>query len=316
MPLAHLDRFLIFFAVGLGLFLAGGVNVCLRRRSATARGVATALVLAAVVAGFAWLREDPTSSFQLALLLAAGLGPCLLLSSPSAYALCGRLGAWLARPGVCWLILGVCGLVTLSASVGLFENEEDRALTVFLEDFERNTYRPPLVPAGVRATTDRGTVVLLRASAAPRSGPDAEGQERSFLGKSPYRDQLIRRAAADDYANCHGWVFTGGRYWVPPEFVDQILEDNAYRPVTAPRPGDLVIYRDHNGPSHTAVVRYVARGMPVLVEGKWGPFGVYLHPVEQSGYGTNFTYYRSRRTGHLLHGVLDEPDGRPAASVE
>ena len=59
--------------------------------------------------------------------------------------------------------------------------------------------------------------------------------------------------------------------------------------------------------AHTAVVRYAADGQPPLVEGKWGPAGVYLHPAGVSAYGSGHTFYRSRRDGHLLAGLGGRP---------
>ena len=85
-----------------------------------------------------------------------------------------------------------------------------------------------------------------------------------------------------------------------------ILADNGYTPVTDPRPGDLAVYRQNGTVAHTAVVRYVTPGMPVLVEGKWGVAGVYLHPVDASPYGSEFTFYRVDRPTHVLAG-LDVP---------
>jgi hypothetical protein len=88
--------------------------------------------------------------------------------------------------------------------------------------------------------------------------------------------------------------------------VEPFLADNRYAPVTDPRPGDLAVYRQNGAVTHTAVVRYVTPGMPVLVEGKWGATAVYLHPVDASLYGTAFTYYRADRPTHVLAG-LDVP---------
>src|SRR5207302_9873112 len=97
----------------------------------------------------------------------------------------------------------------------------------------------------------------------------------------------------------HGWVFTGGRYWVAGDAVDPILTDNGYREVTEPRPGDLIVYRGTAGDVvHTALVRVA--GDLVLVDGKWSNMGCYLHAPE--GYVERFgwTFYRSARAGHLL----------------
>ena len=95
-------------------------------------------------------------------------------------------------------------------------------------------------------------------------------------------------------------------YLLGPEDVELILKENGYHEVMEPQPGDVVIYRGGTEILHTAVVRYVAEGQPVLVEGKWGPLGVYLHPADKSTYGTDYTFYRSERPGHLIAG-LDEP---------
>ena len=81
--------------------------------------------------------------------------------------------------------------------------------------------------------------------------------------------------------------------------------------MTDPRPGDLVVYRLGGAVAHTAVVRYVTGGMPVLVEGKWGWAGVFLHPVDKSAYGGSFGYYRSARAGHSLAGIESEPLASP-----
>jgi hypothetical protein len=101
-------------------------------------------------------------------------------------------------------------------------------------------------------------------------------------------------------------VYTGGRYGVSGADVDSILADNGYRGVADPRPGDLVVYRQAGAVAHSAVVRYVSPGLPVLVEGKWGAAGVYLHAAGESVYGTEFTYYRADRPTHVLGG-LDTP---------
>lgn len=73
--------------------------------------------------------------------------------------------------------------------------------------------------------------------------------------------------------------------------------------MTDPHPGDLVVYRHGDAVCHTALVRYVTENQPVLVEGKWGCTGVYLHPVEKSIYGDDYRFYRSNRKGHLLAGI-------------
>jgi hypothetical protein len=103
-------------------------------------------------------------------------------------------------------------------------------------------------------------------------------------------------------SNCHGWVFTGGRYWVRGVTVEGILADNGYRKVATPRAGDLAVYRDSAGAIlHTGLVRATLPDRPVLVESKWGAIGAFIHPVDVHPYdGSTCTYHRSPRDGHRL----------------
>lgn len=106
----------------------------------------------------------------------------------------------------------------------------------------------------------------------------------------------------DPRANCHGWVFTGGRYYVDGKLVDAILHDNRYERVAEPEASDLVVWRDALGiPVHTGIVKAVGQDGFVLVESKWGHTGRYLHEPHHPGYSKDFAYYRSPRSGHLLH---------------
>ena len=50
---------------------------------------------------------------------------------------------------------------------------------------------------------------------------------------------------------------------------------------------------------------------PVMVEGKWGAMGTFLHPADKSIYGAEYAFYRSARGGHLLAGI-----GGPAGTGE
>jgi hypothetical protein len=83
--------------------------------------------------------------------------------------------------------------------------------------------------------------------------------------------------------------------------VNAILQDNGYSLVAQPQVGDLAIYRSlADEVTHTGLVRMVGGDGSVLVESKWGPLGIYLHPVAAQPYGERHTYYRSSREGHLL----------------
>lgn len=113
--------------------------------------------------------------------------------------------------------------------------------------------------------------------------------------------RTISRGGADGVGNCHGWVFTGGLFVVSSSTVDQILADNGYFLVDQPQTDDLVVYRNERGePLHTGVVKAVGGERFVLVEGKWGSLGVFLHLPEEQPYSQSFAYYRSPRSGHLL----------------
>jgi hypothetical protein len=115
---------------------------------------------------------------------------------------------------------------------------------------------------------------------------------------------LIRTAAPDRGSNCHGWVYTGGRYYVDANAVELILRDNGYKAVTTPRAGDLAIFRDQYGRLvHSSVVRVGAADGLVLVESKWSYLGCYLHTPKDYCYAASWTYYRSARAGHLLRGL-------------
>lgn len=153
------------------------------------------------------------------------------------------------------------------------------------------------------AVTDRGTVVVLKEPEAPRAPETLVTPEEKFLRAVKLDTQIIRRAGPSDVSNCHGWVFTGGQFLLSGEDVELVLKENGYAEAHEPSPGDIVIYRMAGAVSHTALVRYVAEGQPVLAESKWGILGVFLHPTDKTPYGTDYTFYRSPRRGHLLVGV-------------
>jgi hypothetical protein len=58
---------------------------------------------------------------------------------------------------------------------------------------------------------------------------------------------------------------------------------------------------------HTAVVRYVTPGLPVLVEGKWGAAAVRVSAASDSGELDDITYYRTDRPAHVLAGIGSLP---------
>jgi len=151
---------------------------------------------------------------------------------------------------------------------------------------------------GLTALTDVGTPMPLIAYDDTDSLDEAE---RACLGEERFRHQIIRLAPPSTVCNCHGWIYTGGRFAIQSRFIPDLLADNGYEEVAQPRANDLVIYRGDAGTvEHTGLVRMVGQDGLVLVESKWGPLGVYLHPVASPPYGTSHQYYRSPRAGHLV----------------
>lgn len=102
-------------------------------------------------------------------------------------------------------------------------------------------------------------------------------------------------------ANCHGWVFTAGKYYLGCDDVERILEDNGYELYQSPLPGDLIVYRNASGGiTHTGLVQAVYLGGMVVIDSKWGLGGRFIHGPEEQPYGNRYGYYRSARQGHTL----------------
>jgi hypothetical protein len=179
---------------------------------------------------------------------------------------------------------------------------------------------PPLPPiffltapvAQAAAITDRGrSVPVFRYETAllPLRGQSesyaSEESKRLLLSRAEQEyfanmnhdlDRLVRVGQPAPRANCHGWVFTGGAYGILDEFVEPIIADNGYQPIESPRPGDLVVYRRHGIIMHSGSVQTIAGGVAVI-ESKWGPFGVFLHPADCHPYD-DLAFFRSPRRGH------------------
>lgn len=317
MSFDHFERFFTFAAAGLGLLLAGGLNVALGRGG---RRVWLRLVLTVAACGVVCAALGAITRPAVAL-RAAGLQAGVL-------ALAGLLGsAWVARqmaslvsffhkPGPRWGLVAVGGLGVLLASGFAFDQADEAATDQGMKDLEMTVGRPPVkLNDSVRASTDRGNQIVLKEPADHHNDTEFAGVEARMLHDSPYRDQVIRRAGANDHSNCHGWVFTGGKFLLSPEDVEVILKENGYRDTHEPHPGDLAVYRQNGALAHSAIVRYVSEGQPVMVEGKWGTMGVFMHPTDKSFYGTDYTFYRSARTGHLLVGLGGSPGPADAANA-
>jgi hypothetical protein len=316
MSFEHFDHFFTFAAAGLGLLLAGGVNLALGRsgRRVGLRITTTLVLCGAVLAGlWAFTRSE------LAVRAGAVLGAVLLLAWLLGSAWVSRRLApvvtFLRKPAPRWGLVALGGLgVTVGSGIA-FDLADRAAIDQSMRGMELTLEHPESQPTDrAHATTDRGNRIVLREPVAPRAG-DLSSIEQQTLHNSQYRDHVIRRAGPTDYSNCHGWVFTGGKFILAPDAVEAIIKENGYRVIQEPQAGDLVVYRQGGTISHTAVVRYVTEGQPLLVEGKWGAMGVFLHPADKSFYGTEYAFYRSPRTGHLLVGLGGSPGPADAANT-
>lgn len=287
------------FAAGVGMLLGSAAILLLGHFHPTLR-VAAAAVACAAAGSAAWV----VAGSDRAGLIGAGAAAAMLLVAAVAP---GLVAALTRRPVVRWGGLAAAGLTVAVGAVAWYEFETDAAADRASQDLAGLCDRPATHPAAARAVTDHGTAVAVMEATDPRAQAEAVAREGRFLDTTTLRNKLIRRQPADDRSNCHGWVFTGGRFWVGGSEVEHILTENGYAAVAAPQPGDLAVYRTDGEVVHTAIVRYVTPGMPVLVEGKWGATGVYLHDVDGSVYGTGYTYYRADRATHVLAGLDSVP---------
>jgi hypothetical protein len=164
------------------------------------------------------------------------------------------------------------------------------------------------------AITDAGYPVPLHSvRLVEGEAPFDAARETEYLRHHDLLLTVIRTGDAGLRTNCHGWIFTGGRYWVSPQDVDRILRENGYRPTTEPQAGDVAVYRDDAGRAmHTAVVRGAGDDGTVLQESKWGALGRFVHTDTRHPYSPYAcTYYRSSRGDHILKRI-----GTPAMGAE
>jgi hypothetical protein len=239
--------------------------------------------------------------------LAALAGLFLAAGSAAAGRLLDRVRGALSRTQVQWGALLLAGPALAVAWVCVWQSE----LPAPWEGPPPDTLVAP-TPADLRpvkvahAVTDAGKPVALYRPATRLSAQELAQYEQRLIKN--LAGEVISTRPGGPESNCHGWVFTGGRYWVPSEEVDRIVKDNGYRPVPRPRAGDLVVYREPDGKViHSGVVRFVDEDGQPLVESKWGLASRFLHPADRHCYaGSDAVFYRSARPGHHLQG-LDSP---------
>jgi hypothetical protein len=216
------------------------------------------------------------------------------------------------------------GLLLLACPVGmaLYADRLDQQGAIKEDDLIKalNDMVPLEEHASHSALTDAGNSVPLFSLARQETdAPPPPPDDMTYLQNHRLHLSVIRNKPTTDQSNCHGWVFTGGRYWVRGFSVEPILEDNGYRPVSAPQIGDLAVYRDPGGGvAHSGIVCGFTSEREILVESKWGRLGCYIHRTDQSGYpDTTCTYYHSPRAGgHLLRDFVGLAPGETAKPVE
>jgi hypothetical protein len=284
--------------LGLGGVVVGMIELGLSfvRRFRTWK-VSLALVAALALAGGAAYALGEGTTFGQPALVLAGASLALLLVR-SRHSIAGRA------------VVQGCGLVLVSGALlgyavyrldGALESEllqSDYDLSLMSDPIEENS------PPSLLARTDSGVSVPLF-EPSPNAVTATHDVEARYLHELGLDAKLIQTAPPDLKYNCHGWVFTGGRYWVRSNQVQTILEGNGYRAVGQPQAGDLVVYRNGRGEvSHTGLVRAGGKSGSLLIESKWGRFGRYVHGPQEHGYrGHEATYYRTARGSHLLQGV-------------
>lgn len=296
----HFDQFLASICAGAGLFLAGAANLLLVRKAVVVRALATVVAVGIALAAASAI-DRPGTVVNAAKILVVGLAVFALLGSRRL--LSGLVKALTvgSRPVVRCALLTAAGIGLTVGSVVVCERADRAATDEAMGDLELFESRVQSVPIeGESVYTDRGSRIPLRQPANPRGNDHLFALEDRYLLSARLKEEVIRHGQPDERTNCHGWVFAEGKFLVASEDVNLILRDNQYVEASQPQPGDLVVYRANGAITHSAIVRYVTDGQPVLVQSKWGALGVFLHPISQSPYGTGFTFYRSPRRGHLL----------------
>jgi hypothetical protein len=262
------------------------------------------------VCGFLFLCMAAACAFQggpqlaaVALLLA---GACLVVAATRSATVRRWVAASLVPRNLAIVLLVACPLAArhiafqANAPVGTFELPPSMAVDYRLVE-------------GISAITDEGSVLPVFHYDPVQALEEAE---HALLALEQYQLHVIRLSGPSDASNCHGWVFTGGQYGIRGPDVENLLADNGYQVAAEPQVGDLAVFREMDGKiAHTAVVRIAEPSGLLVVESKWGPLGVYLHPVTSQPYGDRYAFYRSSRAGHLVSIDTGDPvaDQRVAA---
>jgi hypothetical protein len=284
-----------------------GVLFLLALPASARRSVRYAALLAFSLAGLAGasaMLDKPWALWLPPMFTSAAWLLAQLRHWPLVKAVAGWTARSLQKPG--WqitLFLAVSPVVL----VGLLLPPADPDIPIHCSATSLSAPRPrtPSKNLTLYALTDLDSPIPLLALPSQESAGNLAEVEDSFVtGLSRNQPMLIRTAPAEAGQNCHAWIFTGGCYWLDGTNVRRILDENGYRRIHDPHPGDLAVYAGASGEvTHTAVVRMVLEDGLVLLESKWGQLGRYLHPPAGGRFHGPPAYYRSSRQGHLLRGM-------------
>lgn len=217
----------------------------------------------------------------------------------SGIAITARLGVRFLRPGMHNAFKALY-LVLLAGAAAWFVSRTNAPVTFEFSQTPRDSMNLMSEDSTHLAVTDNGAqITLFEIDIRDRSD-----QAKEYIATStntPANAKVIPRGDASINANCHGWVFTGGKYLLKGNSVDMILSDNGYTLQGKPEPGDLIVYRSPGGDClHTGIVSGILLDGTCIIESKWGIAGRYLHQAEDQPYGLNYAFYRSPRSGHLV----------------
>jgi len=293
---------LLELGVSIGGLLVGLSTLALPSSLRVAPVVRSCAVLLGVVLASlelvilkAALDSGMSQPFRLAVMVAGLVGwEILVLHAALASGTRPAIGRWRLPLGL------------LAATITLYTWIECRhdAAPPGLIALEEVANRDLVVKTTVAAYTDQNFRIPVYVNLMDHA-PDADA-ETMLLKRFKLVGLVTRTAAPDARCNCHGWIFTGGRFWVKGTDVGQVLHDNRYEEVSETRVGDLIVYRDDAEEIvHTGLVRALGADGLVFIESRWAVYGRYLHQPADQFYGTNFAYYRSSRSGHLLSCVED-----------
>src|SRR4051794_2982363 len=204
----------VLFSAGLALMLVAGATLVGRRWPAPVRwGVAAvaagASALLPVALDLPSLAAWPVMVVAAVAAAMAGLG-----SARTAGAFQAAL-AHLRRPGVQAAALALLGVGLAAGGLARFEADDEAVIDQAMDQMLSAAYKPPTQKAtGDSAATDGGRDIFLGEATEARDAGAINAAERQALADQGMAERVIRVAPASDTCNCHGWVFTGGRYWV------------------------------------------------------------------------------------------------------